>query len=238
MDREMTISVIRTSDPMMDGKALFRYSMYKLGTRLYVSGAGDDLELGVGKGPLFELYQSEVGSNNLEFYFIDWVQLGGGEVWYQNFGPGDNILMEVHCPATPVTPNGGGTGNANVVDHVIVPAAGNGYYDVDLDEANLVPSEEENGYWDWDCPDIGRGTITPSVTPGQAEYHLLDVTQQLSGYVNRIVPLGTGHSNYTYVGIDPSKILPHWKGKVILVNASGNSLALSWSIVGARVRTF
>lgn len=54
--------------------------------------------------------------------------------------------------------------------NVIVPAAGDGAWDVDLDAAIAVPYEGA-GYWDYDCWD---DEFTPSSTPGYANWMLFD----------------------------------------------------------------
>jgi hypothetical protein len=57
--------------------------------------------------------------------------------------------------------------------NVIVPAAGDGYFDVDLDEAVAVPYEG-GGYWDYDPWD---DEFTASSSPGYADWMLFDFQQ-------------------------------------------------------------
>lgn len=54
--------------------------------------------------------------------------------------------------------------------NVVVPAAGDGAYDVDLDEAVAVPYEGA-GYWDYDPWD---DAFAPSATPGSADWMVFD----------------------------------------------------------------
>jgi len=55
--------------------------------------------------------------------------------------------------------------------NVIVPAAGDGGYDIDLSAAVCVPYEGA-GYWDYDPWD---DSFTPSATPGYADWMLFDL---------------------------------------------------------------
>jgi hypothetical protein len=57
--------------------------------------------------------------------------------------------------------------------NVIVPAAGDGYFNVDLDEAIAVPYEG-GGYWDYDPWD---DEFAASSTPGYADWMLFDFAQ-------------------------------------------------------------
>lgn len=94
------------------------------------------------------------------------------------FNAKDHFSLSVNIPATVATVNGGGTGNCNVVPtglgyNVIVPAAGNGGHDVDLNVASPVPAgRSKDGYWE---VDEFSETITPSTTPGASSWHLLDI---------------------------------------------------------------
>ena len=71
-------------------------------------------------------------------------------------------------PATPVVPNGGGTGNCNVTNGVITPANGDGAYDVDLAAAVPVPSS--TGFY---SVEEKTGAVSVSSQPGSAPYLLV-----------------------------------------------------------------
>lgn len=84
--------------------------------------------------------------------------------------------LKVTIPGTPTVP-AGGTGNADTINlpgpgfRMIIPAPGTGPRNVDLATAYPVPAGGD-GYWDVD-PDTGE--ITPSATPGAADWHLLTI---------------------------------------------------------------
>ena len=122
-------------------------------------------------------------------------------------------------PATPCTPNGGGTGNANKVPigggaNLIVPAAGDGAWDVDLETAVPVPADSIDhetgaivaaGYWD--C-NYYTGVVTPSATPGSAKFYLFDFENQAPLLYK--IPTGDPDGSFD---IDASKvewIHPRW----------------------------
>lgn len=140
------------------------------------------------------------------------------------------------APATPTTANGGGTGNCNLVPvpgSIIIPAAGNGAHDVDLNtaaNANLtgvgdpyprlvtqavpVPAMAAdgvsyNGYWDWSDID---GSIAMSV-PGKGRYNLFTFEIRLIRYIEKWpVFAGTGqtYTHYFKINHNGGDLLPHW----------------------------
>lgn len=89
----------------------------------------------------------------VEIQFVDDVYVHDGEInWspIDQFKALDNFSVYVAFPATPApVENVGGTGNCNVFPYgsgnVIVPADGDGGYDVDLTTA--VPLPDSSGYW-------------------------------------------------------------------------------------------
>ena len=124
--------------------------------------------------------------------------------------------------------------------NLIVPAAGDGAYDITLADAILIPSRVKStdpctGYYDWDDPDEGKGEITVG-TPGEACYNLLDFEKTLALYV-KINLLGTYHENLLLPAIKPQAILPHWKTKVTLHNGGHTDLKFVANLIWGRVYT-
>jgi len=122
----------------------------------------------------------------VEIPFMEAMQLLGGSVYWRPVGSWDfedtwNLLIRL--PATVAVPNGTNTGNCNLVDtgmgfNIIVPAAGDGAYDVDLETVVPVPdgyspaTQTGSGYWDVDR--FWSETMTPN---GEAhgEFNLYDL---------------------------------------------------------------
>jgi hypothetical protein len=217
-----------------DGSPYFSPCMFPTGVYLYITGAGDGTELGNGQS--FWLTSEAAEDKLVEFQFLDWVLIAGGGMVISGGEIGDYCSMMVYCPATPITPNGSGTGNCNLVNGIIVPAAGNGAFDVDLTQANPVLTPLHDGYWEWDFPNTGRGTVTVGV-PGKAGAHLIAVDYNLIRFVNRVPLVDNAALDFTIPAIEPKIMLPHWKGRVTVHNHGHAGLEASWHITTARVRT-
>jgi hypothetical protein len=208
----------------------------------YFAGCGDDPNAspGRGEGPLFlEGWDSAPGSpanKTFEFGFNDWIYIAGGDIYWTNGLPGDCVSFSMHCPASVVTPNGGGTGNCNIVSGVIVPAAGDGAYD--LTTGNPLPAYDSdgqpNGYWDWSEPDEGKGTITPN--PGSGNCNLIAAQYPLVNWVARLPLIGDGALVLT-PETKARKVYPHWRFRLDLHNAGNSTVQLAWHLNTARKKT-
>lgn len=237
---------LRQTPRAIDGTPFSAPCLFPSGVYLYIAGAGDDPDGDRGAGQEFTANRSEIGNTTVEWSFNDLVYLAGGGASYVNAELGDWATLEVYAPATAVTPNGGGTGNCNLVDPgvgaaiLIVPAAGNGAYDVDLDAAVPVPAqtaEGYNGYWEWDYSLVGRGTISLG-NPGTAHFHLLAIEKTLVRFANKLQFLGGGDLDMTLPAVEPKAQLPHWKGRITLHNHNGHAnLQTTWFLHTARVLT-
>jgi hypothetical protein len=176
------------------------------GTMLWIAGAGDDLNptppsSGRGEGQKILVEFTDAGTEEVECVFSEWIELHDGRLFntpVDAWTPEDRWSFYVRCPATPVVASPTWSGNCFVVDeqgnpgdpdathYIIVPAAGNGNYDVDLNTAVPVPAGlAQNGYWDVDKL---TEVITPSLTPGAAEWLLLTV--QVDSFFMKNIPLG------------------------------------------------
>lgn len=235
-----------------DGKPIFLPCLFPGNVYLYPTGAGDNVTNQTrGDGQAFVVKCSAEQDYNVEFQFIDWVYLAGGGIKWKNGEDGDWVSLVIYAPATPVTPNGSGTGNCNLVDPgvgaaiLIVPAAGNGAYDVDLEDAVPVPAYTEtedgtqtpSGFYNWSSPGTGSGVVSAGV-PQASPYNLFAVAIDLVRFANRLQLEGAEIQDLTIPAVKPKKILPQWKFKVTAYHAAGTAdLAVQWWLTTARIKT-
>lgn len=202
-----------------DGKPVSIMTPSSIGWNTWFTGAGDDPSpvppnSGRGDGTKLRLTFMGPGVQEVEMQMSEIVEIHDGQLFYTpaaDWSPDDRWDFFVRIPATTTTPNGGGTGNCNLVPqagyNVIVPAAGNGAYDVDLATACPVPSDGMNtGYWD--C-DYKSGETTPSAAPGTAEYHLFDL--QIESFFMRNMPAGNPLGIFDIDTYDAEWIHHSWK---------------------------
>lgn len=228
-----------------DGKLIVQPSMFPGGVYLYLTGAGDDGQRG--NGQPFAVQSDAAGDSSIEFSFKDWVYLSGGGFTWQGAVFGDSMTFEFYAPGSVVTFNGAHQGNCNLVDPgvgvpiLVVPANGDGAYDVQLSTATPVPAYGPGGsmvgFWDWTEPDTGRGSLAASGTPGKASWNLFAAPLPLVRFANRIPLLGAGFVDLQPPPIKSKKMLPHWKGKVILHNSGHTGLKVAWYLATARAQT-
>lgn len=195
-------------------------------------------------GPQFKISNdgsAEGGNMVCEWRYRDPVWMAGGKLLYRDAALGDHVSFCVFAPATPVTASAGGnTGNCNVYYGVIVPAAGDGAYDVDLDECYPVPAPAEDGYWDYALPADMKfgGTVTLSATPGAAKFHLIAQRFDLTKFVAEELMLGDGTSDYTPENINASLCLPEWRFECKVHNEGGSHTVIAvWRVLVSRYWT-
>lgn len=192
-------------------------------------------------GTPFLLSHDGTGSDPVcEWRYRDPVWMAGGQLRYTGAVAGDYISFCVFAPATAVVANGTNTGNCNVYYGVIVPAAGDGAYDVDLDDVHPVPTPAQDGYWDYALPADMKfgGTTTVSATPGAAKYHLIAQRFDLTRFVAQEQLLGDGTSGYTPENINASLCLPEWRFECTLHNESGShTVTAAWRVLVSRYWT-
>lgn len=225
-----------------DGKQIFMTAKFRGDLDPYFAGAGDDPNASPGRGEgqaFIEGWASSPGSaddKTFEFGFNDWIYIAGGDIYWIDGLPGDHVSFSMYCPASTVTPNPG-AGNCNIVEGVIVPAAGDGAYD--LNEANPLPAYDSNGdrngYWDWDEPDEGRGTVTANAT-GTGNVNLIAADYQLVRWVTKIQLIGSGQL-VLVPETKSRKVYPHWRFKLDLHNAGQSTVHLAWFLNCARKKT-
>jgi len=209
-----------------DGKPIVTANAFPGWAIETVVGAGDDSTNGIGAGQVFQMSEATTTDEVIDFYFNDSVYLAAGGAMFKGALLGDYVDLQVYAPATATTvASPANTGNCNLTDvggfNLITPAAGNGTHDIDLSAACLVPSPDQTGYYDWDAPTTGKGTITVSATPGSALYNLFDVAIPIAQFAMKVSLLGDGHVTLGIQNVKAKKLIPHWKGKCTLHNAAG-----------------
>lgn len=185
-----------------DQKPVFVLSPAPEGWMTYFVGRGDDAGAtppasgrGTGDPIRIEFLASDTypKDESAEWSYIEPTYVHDGQLTWKNpddFDANDHFSLCVRIPANTPTANGSNAGNCNVVPtglgySVIVPAAGDGAYDIDLSTAVPAPAGlDQNGYWD---VNERTGTVSPSKKPGNSWWHLLDV--EVKSYFIRSIPL-------------------------------------------------
>jgi hypothetical protein len=218
-----------------------------VGFKTYFTGAGDNLSTGErGTGQAIKMAFTGAGIQSIDVQFSAPAEVHDGEiVWspVSNWGFDDTFSVSAVLPATTATANNGNTGNANKVAtglgfNLIVPAAGNGAWDVNLGTAVPVPSDVINvdtgaqthqGYWD---TNYYTGVITPGVNPGSSGFNLLDVSPPEMYLLKNIMmgnPLGV-------FDIDVYKV--EWFHQNWLFRFSVNKVSSGAGTIGGWIFTF
>jgi hypothetical protein len=188
-----------------DLKPVFVNSPATEGTFTWLSSCSDDLSptppnSGRGTGQQAVLSFIEPGEDEVVLQYIEPIELHDGHVsWNGAWDFEDLWSISVRLPATEVIANAGGTGNCNLVDtgqgfSIIVPAAGDGAYDVDLSTAIPVP----DGYTEKDTTKVGFWDMdlwTEEVTPrgdmqGQFNFYTVQLEMFFCKNVDCGNPLG------------------------------------------------
>lgn len=231
------IGLATTLDPRTsDGRSIFLPSRYRGDVDPYFAGCDDD-------GNLFEInWVSAPGvaeRKEMVFSFADWLYISKGTIRFRNAGLGDYMDFKVRAPASVATVNGTNEGNCNLVDlggyKLIVPAAGDGTHDIAEAAKVPLPASAADGYWDWDMPDTGRGTLSPG-SPGAAQYNLLDIPVDLVRWVKKIPILGDG-TDPLHPETKARRLLPHWELVVGVHNESLSTIHVVWHLDCARKKT-
>lgn len=165
------------------------------GTFTWLSARGDNLNptppaSGRGDGAHFFLDFSEPDTKEVEAQFMEPIELHDGHISWRptgNWDFEDSWSISVRMPATVATENLTNTGNCNVVPtglgfNIIVPAAGDGAYDVDLEQAVPIPdghnAKTEQGAGYWNVEEYWSEEITPNGTDKGA-WNLYDIPLEM-----------------------------------------------------------
>lgn len=172
-----------------DGRLIVTPSPIGVGWNIFFTGYDDDVEQfaiykqnpfvssgrGEGRPFLVEVAGEEVDPTIEEFVFVEPIHIHDGEI---NWGPDGywgyrdrfSIGIRFSPSLVTVTP---GTGNCNLINiitqevmtsndgyAIIIPAAGDGYFTVDLETACPIRNTNRNGNW---CFDENTGEISVGV---------------------------------------------------------------------------
>jgi hypothetical protein len=194
------------------------------------------------EGALFGVQQVGVGDTSQTIDLLDGVFLAGGHIDWVGGSWGCFVYFELVAPASTVkAPASPGTGNCNLVPtglgfNIIVPAAGNGAYDLDAPipiPAFTDETNQPNGYWSYSEPWVGKGTVSPG-SPGASKYNLFDVPLELAHFAKIHLFRSEGQRDLIAPAIKPKWILPEWKMKVSVHNAGSGTLSVAWDLLIAR----
>lgn len=226
-----------------DGKLFVLPNSFPGDVLLNFSGASDSDTLGRAGGTPFQLQKAGLGSASLSATFLDGIFLAGGHLSWKNGSLGSCLTLRLNAPASTVkTPASPGAGNCNLSPtgfgfNIIVPAAGNGQYD--LDSVIPIPAyddetSEQNGFWGYSEPWVGKGVITPG-SPGKSKYNLFDVPLYLAVLCKINLLSDAGERDLIAPAIKPKWILPEWELKVTIDNADASkTLQVAWDLMVAR----
>ena len=225
----VTLSGVPTDS---DGKPQMIPNLLPSWTSLYFTGQGDDRALGIGLGQAFVCTSDVGGDSIVEWIFTDEVYLVGGSVVFTGANIGDTMDYTVVAPATPT---GSGTTKVTKVAYGsgnVLVANASGADVIDLTNCSLVPSPKQ-GYWDWDEPETGWGTITPNYE-GKGNYSMFDFEVLLGHPLVHLHVLGTGKMEFIMSNITPMRVIPSWKHRAVVHNSGHDSLKLAWMFLGGR----
>lgn len=180
-----------------DGKQVYVMSPSTEGLYTWLTARGDNLSPtppASGRGEGQKLYLSWDGTETLpstKEAVLDWMEPVELHDGHMNFDPSkwgfeDEWSFLVRLPANTPVANSNGTGNCNLIDipntggtlHIIVPAAGNGAFDIDLNTAIPSPcGKDEEGYWNI----VNRWTeeIEPNEVAIKGTWNLFDFANEL-----------------------------------------------------------
>lgn len=207
-----------------DKRPIFVNSPIPEGNMPWYCGAGDHAVAGRGMGQEWTLEFTGTEDKSIEAGFLEPVWLHDGQLFYTPVGDwahSDRFDFGIVMPATVTTPNGTTTGNCNLFDtgmgfNLILPAAGDGTHDIDLDQAVPISAGmDKNGYWD---VDVRTGDVTMSATPGAADFQLYDI--EIQAYFMRNMPMGNPLGVFNVEAYRSEWISDRWKFRMSVRRAT------------------
>lgn len=218
-----------------DGKYVVASNPATPGWSSWITSAGDlkGPPIVRGGGDLLQLSWDATearGTKEMEIQFAEPIQMHDGGANYNpsQWGPEDQINWRMVINAAVTTPNTSGTGNCNKINigngaHIIVPAAGDGDFDVNLSIASPAPSSDSTGFWD---SDYVTGTITPNVSQ-KGRFNLFDFTIQLAAVMRVHFHNMQGAFQLPAYGV--AWIHPNWRLRAIVDKQSpGAGVITGW----------
>lgn len=208
------------------------------GANLWLTSRGDDLVNQVrGRGTKLahkfdDVTRTEPEVKSVEIQFMEQIQLHDGHIDLANPAGWDITTDEwelsIVMDANVVTPNVGNTGNCNLVDlggyNAIVPAAGDGAYDVDL--ATAVPIPQAGGGWSYDY----KTNVLEPTDPASSSWTLLDVPIEVFVQIAVNVP-ASPMGVFDFDAYDAQRVSPRWKIKFTVRKSSNGPGSIAGWIV-------
>lgn len=177
----------------------------------------------------------------MRWRYRDPVWLAGGRLRHLNARFGDAVSMRVIAPQADLTPNGFNEGNCDVVSGLVVPAIGDGAYDVDLSLSAPVDAPGVDGMYDFTFPasGLGRGTIVANGSQG-GYYNLYAVDVPLTEFISHDLLLGDDTLTYDPQNINASLVLAEYMFECELFKpdpGDDTPLEVVWRVLATRYRT-
>lgn len=230
-----------------DGKPFVLPNIFPGEVLLNFAGACDNTSTGRRlEGPMFAMSVAPSSSEDFDITLLDGVFLAGGNLQWTGGHLGSEVYLKLLAPASTVkAPTVEGQGNCNLIPtglgfNMIVPAAGNGQYDVDYAVPIPAYNEETNqqtGFWRYTEPWVGKGTVWPGA-PGNSKYNLFDAPLELAHMARVALLLPSGQRDMIAPAIKPKWVLPEWTMCITVVNASSDTtLTAAWDLLLARVKS-
>lgn len=208
------------------------------GSYLWLTGRGDDPEAEPperGTGTAIRLCFDDVArptpeTKYLDLKFLEQVELHDGRLFLPQpaqWDIDDEWWFSIYMHPTEATENPGGTGNCNIVGgYVVVPAAGDGTHDIDMDTAVPVPAAD--GYWDYD---MNSNTLSASSTPGEASWHVLLVP--VEWFFMNALPMPCHPTGvFDFDAYKAERVSPRWCLRLTVAKASdGAGDVAGWIVV-------
>lgn len=216
----------------------------EFGSNAWLCGRGDDIDNGIrGRGPALRFRFDDVVRSGVyeekyvEIQFLEYFQLHDGHLDMmdpENWDLDDEWDFCAVMPATEVTPNPGNTGNCNLVPmaggayNAIVPAAGDGTHDVDLEAATPVPTA--GGGWAYDYHD---DVISVAADTKTNLFALLDITIMPYVQIALNVPYSPA-GQFDFDAYDTVDISKRWKLRCTVRKSSDGPGKIGGWVVGFR----
>lgn len=231
-----------------DGRLYISPNIFPEECYMVFTGSGDKITEPQDRfgGDLCLLEKNGQGDSEMDLRFIDGVYIAGGHISWTGGDPGAYIYMELRSDASTVkAPQTPGEGNCNLVAtglgfNMIVPAAGNGQYD--LDYAAPVPAyhpetNAKTGYWEYSEPWIGKGTVSAGVAQ-HSKYNLYDEGLELNHFAKILLLTNEGTRDMFIPAMKPKWLLPEWYLRIELHNANNaKNLHVAWDLLLGRRKT-
>jgi hypothetical protein len=231
-----------------DGRIIFLPSTMADSLEVQFTGCGDDITNGIRNGGVdFKKTANTAGTYDVDFQFMENVDIAGGGVLYTGANLGDYVHYSINAPATVGTENAGSgvfdKFNVGGPYNMYVPnATQEGDWDIDLEEllnenvsftkAVPVPASANDGFFDYDRD---TGILNLNAEQG-GRYNLFDFDITMARFINKIWLVGAHHHNLIVAAsYGAKKLLPQWTHRVTINRVGEGVLDVAWYIFIGRV---